>query len=112
MPNLDAILATLDAVDTHCGISSAVSLGGTTYQADRTVFAEKLLPKRIKGYVFSLVISGTVSPRPKIGDKLTWGGFNLVIREIDEADTETRIHCGKSTVEVDAEPSVSVSVEA
>lgn len=108
---MSAILATLDAVDACCGLSSPVLIGGTTYQADRTVFAEKLLPKRIKGYVFSLVISGTVVPRPSIGDKLTWSGYNLVVREIDEADTETRIHCGKSTVEVDAEPSVSASVE-
>jgi hypothetical protein len=95
MPNLSKVLTTLSAVDANCGISSSITVGSTTYACDKSVFMELTLARKIKGYLFSVIITGAMSPRPNIGDKITWGSRTMVVSEVDEADTETRLHLSK-----------------
>jgi hypothetical protein len=96
MPELSNLLKTFDAIDFHCGMSGTVTFGSKSYPCDKTVFIEKTFFRKIKGYLFSLIITGSMNPRPAIGDKVTWDNKTLIVKEIDEADTETRLHLGKS----------------
>lgn len=96
MPNAIDIIRTLNAVDANCGMSSTITFGDDTYTCEKTVWAEKLFPRKIKDYVFSVLITGTMTTRPAIGDKITFEGRQLIVRGIDEAVTETRLHLGKS----------------
>lgn len=95
MPNLSKIINTLNAVDAKCGISSSITIGSKTYACDKTVFQELTLAKKIKGYLFSVIITGLLSPRPNLKDKVTFGGQTMIISEIGEADTETQLHLSR-----------------